>query len=70
MNRMLATFVVAVFAALSMTNSGCVIVSASSTSKNTTGAVWYVKRTVVGDDKVYYCPPDQDVACYKATIRK
>lgn len=54
--------------AFALLSPGCTIVSANTQHTNTENGVWYVKRPLVGDAEVFYCPP-ADRKCYRAEIR-
>ena len=47
--------------------SGCAITSASRQDSGAGEGVWYVKRPLVGNAKVFYCPP-QATDCYRAEV--
>jgi len=49
--------------------SGCKIVSAGTRHTNAENGVWYVKKPVLGDARIYYCPPGEP-KCYRAKIRE
>lgn len=53
--------------ALGLTASACAITSASRQDSGAGEGVWYVKRPIVGNAKVFYCPP-QSSDCYQADI--
>lgn len=54
-------------AAFGLAVSGCAITSASRQDSASGEGVWYVKRPIVGNAKIFYCPP-QSGDCYQADI--